>query len=56
MKQSYHLVLFVLYFLKGIILQFLLRHREILTKIKFIDAYKIMLKGSKDYLETIKRK
>ena len=39
-----------------LILQFLLRHREVLTKIKFIDAYKIMLKGSKDYLETIKRK
>ena len=39
-----------------LILQFLLRHREVLTKIKFMNAYKIMLKGSKDYLETIKRK
>ena len=33
-----------------LILQFLLRHREFLEKIKFSKAYKLMLEGSNDYL------
>lgn len=39
-----------------LILQYLVRHKEILTNIKFIDALKIMLKGSKDYIKTKKGK
>ena len=34
-----------------LILQYLIRHKEILTNIKFKEAYKIMLKGSKEYLK-----
>lgn len=34
-----------------LILQYLIRHKETLTNIKFMSAYKLMLKGSKDYLE-----
>lgn len=33
-----------------LILQYLLRHKEVLVDIKFIKAYKLMLKGSKEYL------
>ena len=33
-----------------LMLQYLIRHKEVLQKIKFIDAYKLMLKGSKDYI------
>ena len=36
-----------------LILQYLLRHRELFTNIKFFKAYKIMLKGSKSYLGDI---
>ena len=36
-----------------LILQYLLRHRELFVDIKFFDAYKIMLKGSKSYLGDI---
>ena len=36
---------------KLLILQHLLRHREILDKLKFSEAYKMMIKGSKDYIE-----
>ena len=35
-------------------LQYLIRHREILDKISFWKAYKIMKEGSKDYLDYIK--
>ena len=35
-------------------LQYLVRYRNILTDIKFIDDYKIMIKGSKSYLEMVK--
>jgi len=35
-------------------LQYLIRYRNILTDIKFIDAYKIMMKGSNSYLEKVK--
>ncbi|MBR1413922.1 MAG: glycosyltransferase family 2 protein [Bacilli bacterium] len=38
-----------------LILQFLLRHRYMLTDIKLVNAYKLMLKGSKEYLN-IKKK
>lgn len=31
-------------------IQYLIRHRSVLKKYKFFDAYKIMLKGSKEYL------
>ena len=33
-----------------LILQYLLRHKEVLKDIKFTKAYKLMLKGSKEYL------
>ena len=36
-----------------LILQYLLRHRELFTDINFFKAYKIMLKGSKSYLGDI---
>lgn len=34
-----------------LMMQYLLRHKEVLTNYKLIKAYKIMLNGSKDYLE-----
>ncbi len=34
-------------------LQYLLRHKEVLTDYNLIQAYKIMMKGSKDYLNTL---
>lgn len=33
-----------------LLLQYLIRHKEVLTDMKFIDAYKIMLKGSNEYI------
>ena len=33
-----------------LILQYLIRHKETLTNIKFKEAYKLMLKGSNEYL------
>lgn len=39
-----------------LILQFLIRHREILSEIPFFKAYKIMLKGSEEYLKIIRSK
>lgn len=33
-----------------LMLQFLIRHREVLTNYKLLKAYKIMLKGSKEYI------
>lgn len=33
-----------------LILQYLIRHKEVLIDIKFMKAYKLMLKGSKEYL------
>ena len=33
-----------------LILQYLVRHKEVLQDIKFFKAFRIMLKGSKDYL------
>ena len=41
---------------KILILQYLLRHKDVLVDYKLKDAYKIMLKGSKDYLEYTKDK
>lgn len=38
-----------------LILQHLIRHREILDKLKFSEAYRMMMKGSKDYIEENKR-
>lgn len=35
-----------------LILQYLLRHKEVLTDLNFKEAYKIMSNGSKDYLKT----
>lgn len=32
-----------------LILQYLLRHREVLKDIKFLEALKLMMKGSKEY-------
>ena len=37
-----------------LILQALIRHKEMHKDIKFFNAYKIMLRGSKDYLKCIK--
>lgn len=37
-------------------LQFLIRHKEFLKNIKFFDAYKQMIKGSKDYIKRIDEK
>lgn len=37
-----------------LILQYLLRHREVLENNSFVQAYKWMKKGSKDYLNSIK--
>ena len=37
-------------FRRVLFIQYLLRHKELLTNYKFIEAYKIMLKGSKDYI------
>lgn len=34
-------------------LQFLIRHREVMRKIKFYKAFRLMLEGSKDYLKYI---
>ena len=39
---------------RSLILQYLLRHKEVLKDIKLKEAYKIMLKGSKDYLSNCK--
>lgn len=39
-----------------LILQYLLRHKEVLIEIKFLKALKIMLKGSKDYIHKCKNK
>ena len=36
-----------------LILQYLLRHKEVLTNINFFKAFKLMLEGSKDYIEFI---
>lgn len=36
-----------------LMLQYLLRHRNLLTNYKFFEAYKIMKKGSKEYLYDI---
>ena len=36
-----------------LLLQYLVRHKEILTNYNLIQAYKIMLKGSKSYLKEI---
>lgn len=33
-----------------LIIQYLFRHREVLGEIKFMNAFKIMLRGSRDYL------
>ena len=35
-------------------LQYLIRHKDVLTKYKLFEAYKIMMKGSKDYLNFYK--
>jgi hypothetical protein len=35
-------------------LQHLIRHREVLTELSFIQAYKEMIKGSKEYLKVTK--
>ena len=37
-----------------LMLQHLIRHKEILNNLKFVKAYKTMLKGSKDYIEHTK--
>ena len=37
-----------------LMLQYLIRHREVLTNYNLIKAYKIMLEGSKDYLKNNK--
>ena len=37
-----------------LMLQYLIRHKEVLTDYKLFDAYKIMLKGSKEYLNDIR--
>ena len=37
-----------------LIVQFLLRHRYMLSNINFIKAYKLMLKGSKEYLNCVR--
>ncbi|MBR3133263.1 MAG: glycosyltransferase family 2 protein [Clostridia bacterium] len=34
-----------------LILQYLLRHKEVLKEIKFFNAFKLMVKGSKDYIK-----
>ncbi len=36
-----------------LILQYLIRHKEVLTDIKFKKAYKLMIKGSKEYLKEV---
>ena len=36
-------------------LQFLLRHRDFLKNVNFFKAFKLMIKGSNDYLEMIKK-
>lgn len=36
-------------------LQYLIRYRNILTNIKFIEAYKVMIKGADSYLEKVKQ-
>ncbi len=38
-----------------LIFQYLLRHKEVLTNLKFKEAYKIMLKGSKEYLKEVNK-
>ena len=43
-------------FRKLLFLQYLIRHKEVLKDIKFFEAYKIMKKGSEDYLERIYRR
>ena len=37
-------------FRRVLFIQYLLRHKELLTNYKFIEAYKIMLEGSRDYI------
>lgn len=37
-----------------LILQYLLRHKEVLKDIKFSEAFKLMEKGSKDYINRVK--
>ena len=32
-------------------IQYLLRHKEVLEKVKFTKAYKLMINGSRDYLK-----
>ena len=39
-----------------LMMQYLFRHKEVLTNYKLFEAYKIMLKGSKEYLKTINNK
>lgn len=36
-----------------LILQYLIRHKEVLVDIKFMKAYKLMLAGSKEYLKEV---
>lgn len=43
-------------FRRILILQYLLRHKETLKDIKLKEAYKIMLRGSNDYLNNCKNK
>ncbi len=43
-------------FRRILILQYLLRHKEVLKDIKLKKAYKIMLRGSNDYLNNCKNK
>ena len=33
-------------------LQYLIRHKEVLTNIKFIHAYKLMINGANSYLRS----
>lgn len=39
-----------------LLLQFLIRHKEFLKNIKFTKAFKIMLKGSNDYIKKTNNK
>ena len=38
-----------------LMLQYLLRHKDVLIKYKLFSAYKIMLKGSKEYINEIRK-
>lgn len=44
------------YFYKLLCLQYIIRHRETLEKIKFKEAYKIMIKGSKEYKKNYEKR